>query len=186
MLQKILLFVIIPLILTKYLKCKVWSFWKIQKSSFIYGISFWLLWAFVIWITYFLLNEYIDWEAIKESISNRWVNQTTFIFIFVYIMFWNSLVEEFFFRWVIFNNLINYSKKIAYFLSSILFALYHITIFWTWFEGSILLLALFWLFLWAMFFAWLFEKTKWIWWAWIFHIIADLVILIIWYIEIFL
>lgn len=185
MLQKILFFIIIPIILSKYLNYKVGCFWKIQKSSFLYGILFWLLWVLVIWITYYFLRNIIDWSVITESLTNRWINQTTFIFIFAYIMFWNSLVEEYFFRWIIFNSLLDYSKKIAYFSSSILFAIYHITIFWTWFYGYILLLALFWLFLWALFFAWLYEKTKWIWWAWFFHIIADFIILIIWYIEIF-
>jgi len=185
LIQKVISFILIPIILSYYLSYPVGKFWKIKKTSFIYWIWFWVLWAFVIWLTYYLLKDIIDWVAIKESINDRGVNNTTFIFIFVYIMFWNSLLEEYFFRWVIFNSLKDYSKKLAYFTSSILFALYHITIFWTWFHSWILLLALFWLFMWAMFFAWLYEKTKWIWWAWIIHIIADLVILIIWYIELF-
>lgn len=185
MIQKILSFIIIPIFLWKYLKERFWRFWKINKKSFIYWISLWLFWAFVIFVTYFFLKDSIEWWAINESLAIRWVNSQTFIFVFLYIMFWNSLVEEYFFRWVIFNFLFNYSKILAYILSSLLFALYHFAIFWTWFHWYILLLALFWLFAWWLFFAWLYKKTDWIWWAWIFHILVDLVILILWYIELF-
>jgi len=185
MLQKILSFIIVPIILWYHLKHSFWKFWKINKSSFLYWIWFWLLWATIVWITYYFLRDLIDWQAINESLNNRWVTKATFIFIFIYIMFGNSLVEEYFFRWVIFNSLLKHSKKLAYFTSSILFALYHMAIFWTWFSWWIMWLAIFWLFIWAVFFAWLYEKTKWIWWAWIFHIIADLIILVIGYIELF-
>ena len=185
MIQKIISFIILPVILGKYLWITFWKFWSIQKSSVLYWLWFWILWATVIWLTYYFLNEVIEWQAIRESLDVRWITSTTFLFIFIYIMFWNSLLEEYFFRWIIFRSLMKYSKKFAYIISSIMFTLYHFTIFWTRFHSYILWLALFWLFIWGLFFAWLYEKTKWIWWAWIFHIIADLVILIIWYIEFF-
>jgi uncharacterized protein len=185
MTQKILSFIVIPIILWYYLKHSFWKFWKINKSSFLYWIWFWIFWATVIAIAYYFLRDLIDWQAINESLNNRWVTKATFIFIFIYIMFWNSLLEEYFFRWVIFHSLLEHSKKLAYFASSILFALYHMAIFATWFSWWIMWLAIFWLFLWAMFFAWLYQKTKWIWAAWIFHIIADAIILVIGYVELF-
>lgn len=184
-LQKIISFIILPIILWYYLKESFWKLGKINKSSLLYWIWFWLLWATIVWITYYILRDSIDWISIKESLTNRWVTSATFIFIFIYIMFGNSLIEEYFFRWVIFHSLLKHSKKLAYSTSSILFALYHMAIFWTWFSWFILYLAVFWLFMWAIFFSWLYQKTKWIWAAWIFHIIADLVILIIGYIELF-
>lgn len=185
MVQKIVSFVVLPIVLSQCLWFTFWKFWSIQKSSAIYWLSFWILWATIIWWAYYFLQNIIEWNAISTSLTVRWVTSTTFIFIFLYIMFWNSLVEEYFFRSIIFRSLKEYSRKIAYIVSSLLFALYHFAIFGTWFHGYILLLALFWLFAWGIFFDWLYEKTKGIWGAWIFHIIADLIILIIWYIEFF-
>ncbi len=186
MIQKIVLFVILPIFILKYFSKKFSKFWVISKSSFLYWIWFWILWAFAIWITYYFLQDSIEWESIKESITSRWVNGVTFIFIFAYIMFWNSLIEEFFFRWIVFDSLLKYFKSFAYIFSSLLFSLYHFAIFGTWFQWYILLLAFVWLFLWGLFFSWLYKKTNGIWWAYIFHIIVDLVILVIWYNELFI
>jgi len=185
MIQKILSFVIIPIIIWYILKSPFGRFWKVTKQSFIYGLSLWILWWLAIFIAYYLLKDVIEWTAIQESMTSRWINETTFILVFLYIMFWNSLVEEYFFRWIIFNTLKDNHKLSAYLLSSIAFSLYHITIFQTWFHWYILLIALVWLFLWWLFFAWLYKKTSWIWGAWIFHILADAVILVIWYYTFF-
>lgn len=181
MFQKVITFIVIPLFLGKIMWFTFWKFWKINKRSFLYWTWFWIIWVFVISLTYFLLSNIISWEAISQSLTNREVNETTFIFIFVYIMFWNSLVEEYFFRWIIFNSLIKRYEKTAYILSSSMFSFYHFAIFWAWFKWYILWLAIFWLFIWGLFFAWLYKKTKWIWSAWIFHIFSDFIILIIWY-----
>lgn len=185
MIQKLSLFILIPLIISFLFKIEFWRFGKFTKKSLFYGIWFWVLSWIIVIISYFFLKDFIDWNAIKNSINSRWVTKSTFVIIFAYIMFWNSLVEEYFFRGIIFNIWKNINNLFAYFISSIAFSLYHITIFWTWFHGYILVLALFWLFLWWLFFAWLYKKTSWIWSAYIFHIIVDLAILIIWYIEIF-
>jgi membrane protease YdiL (CAAX protease family) len=185
MIQKVLSFIVIPIILSKYLWFTFWKFWKVEKSSILYWFWFGLFWAIVIWLSYYLLRDSIQWWDIASSLNSRGITSTTFIFIFIYIMFWNSLVEEYFFRWIIFRSLKDFSKKFSYIISSTMFALYHFAIFGTWFHWYLLWLALFWLFVWGLFFAWLYEETKWIWWAWIFHIIADFVILVIWYIEFF-
>jgi membrane protease YdiL (CAAX protease family) len=150
-----------------------------------YGIWFGLLSVVIISIAYYFLRESIDWQAIRTSANARGVNETTFLLAFAYIMFGNSLVEEYFFRGVIFRNALWISQIFAYLLSACMFSLYHITIFGTWFSGFILWLALFGLFIGGLFFAWLYKKTGGIWWAWIFHIFADLTILVIGYVEIF-
>lgn len=185
MTQKILSFIIIPLLLWKYLHISFWRFWKLDKKSIVYWLWFWVLWVFVIWLAYILLKDVIDWQAIWNSMNSRDINSNTFIIIFLYIMFWNSFIEEYFFRWIVFRSLSKFTLKYAYLISSIMFSLYHIVIFWTWFKWYLLFIALLWLFIWWLFFAWLFNKTKGIWSAWIFHILADAIILIIWYITFF-
>lgn len=182
MFQKILSFIIIPIILAKYFWFKIW---KIKKLDFKYWLWLWFLSVFIISISYYFLGNLISWSDISESLTIRGVTSNTFIFIFLYIMFWNSLIEEYFFRWIIFNLFQKSHNFFAYLISSLMFALYHFAIFWAWFQWIILILAVFGLFIWWLFFAWLYEKTKWIWAAWIFHICADSIILVIWYIELF-
>lgn len=73
----------------------------------------------------------------------RHINEKTFTIIFLYIMFGNSLLEEYFFRGIIYYQASQISKPFAYLLSALMFSLYHIVIFSTWFSGYILGLALF-------------------------------------------
>lgn len=185
MTQKILTFVLIPLSLWNLWKTQIGKFGRIGKGSAKYGIGFGILSVCIISIAYYFLRDTIDWRAIQTSANARGVNETTFLVAFAYIMFGNSLVEEYFFRGVIFRNALDISSIFAYILSALMFSLYHITIFGTWFSGFVLWLALFGLFVGGLFFAWLYKKTGGIWWAWIFHIFADLTILVIGYVEIF-
>lgn len=107
-----------------------------------YGIGFGIFSAFVIGATYFLLRGAIDWQAIHTSMEARHITETTFILVFLYIMLGNSLLEEYFFRGVVFRHLLGYSTSVAYIVSSLMFSLYHMTIFQSWFTGYILALAL--------------------------------------------
>jgi membrane protease YdiL (CAAX protease family) len=139
----------------------------------------------IIGITYLLLRESIDWSAIRASMEGRHITESTFFLVFLYIMFGNSFIEEYFFRGVVFYQLVSHTRIWAYIVSALMFSLYHIAIFGTWFSGWILGLALFWLICGGLFFSWLYERTGGIWWAWIFHIFADLAILVIGYMEFF-
>jgi uncharacterized protein len=186
MMQKVVSFLVIPLALAYIWKQRVGQAGKINRLSIIYGVSLGLVSMVVIWVTYMLLRDMIDWSAIRMSMESRGITETTFIFVFLYIMFGNSLLEEYFFRGIVHSQMSRISSLGAYVLSALMFSLYHITIFGTWFSGWILGLALFWLILGWAFFSWLYERTWGIWSAWIFHIFADLAILIIGYVEFFL
>ena len=73
-----------------------------------YGVVFGVLSIGIITIAYYFLRETIDWQAIQTSANARGVNETTFLLTFAYIMFGNSLVEEYFFRGVVFRNALVY------------------------------------------------------------------------------
>ncbi len=64
----------------------------------------------VIALTYFLLRDSIDWGAIGVSMEARHINETTFLLVFFYIMFGNSLLEEYFFRGIVFRQLLSISQ----------------------------------------------------------------------------
>lgn len=185
MIQKIVSFLVIPLILGYIWKQSVGRAGQMRKKSIIYGVSLGLVSMIIIGVTYLFLRESIDWSAIRASMESRGIIETTFIMVFLYIMFGNSLLEEYFFRGVVHHQMSSISRVSAYAFSALMFSLYHVTIFGTWFSGWILGLALFGLIAGGVFFSWLYERTGGIWSAWIFHIFADLAILIIWYMEFF-
>jgi membrane protease YdiL (CAAX protease family) len=108
------------------------------------------------------------------------ITAANFIFIAIYITLGNSLLEEFFFRGFIFLNLRQLGKeKFAYLFSALLFAIYHISIFQSWFTLPLMLLSLFGLFTIGIVFNWLNTKTNTIINSWIVHIFADLAIILI-------
>lgn len=185
MLQKVMSFVVVPAMLSYILRQKVGRVGTWSRESLMYGSGFWLLSVIVISGAYFLLSDMIEWEHIRNSLETRHITSNTFLLIFAYIMFGNSLVEEYFFRGVVFWNTLRISRIAAYIVSALMFSLYHMTIFGTWFSGSLLALALFGLFIGGIFFAWLYQKTWGVWGAWIFHIFADLTLLVIGYGELF-
>lgn len=185
LLQKICSFLLIPILVASIFKETVGKAGSMSRFWLFLGIGLWIISAGIIALTYSFLREYIDWQAIHSSMEARHINEKTFTIIFLYIMFGNSLLEEYFFRGIIYYQASQISKPFAYLLSALMFSLYHIVIFSTWFSGYILGLALFWLFMGGIFFSWLYEKTGGIWSAWIFHIFADLAILIIGYVKFF-
>ncbi len=134
MIQKVLSFLIIPLILGYIWKYAVGRAGKMSRTSVIYGVSLGLISMVVIGVTYILLRDQINWLAIGVSMESRGITETTFIIVFLYIMFGNSLLEEYFFRGIVHYNMSNISKLGAYALSALMFSLYHITIFGTWFS----------------------------------------------------
>lgn len=142
MMQKVLSFFILPLILAYILKQKVGRAGKVNRLSILYGVSLGLLSMILIGVTYILLRDMIDWSAIRMSMESRGITEATFVIVFLYIIFGNSLLEEYFFRGIVHYNMSSISREGAYILSALMFSLYHITIFGTWFSGWILGLAL--------------------------------------------
>jgi uncharacterized protein len=143
MIQKVVSFLVVPLILAYIWKQRVGRAGKMSRTSVIYGVSLGLASMVVIGVTYIFLRDMIDWSAIGASMEARGITETTFVAVFLYIMFGNSLLEEYFFRGIVHYQMSSISRVGAYALSSLMFSLYHITIFGTWFSGWILGLALF-------------------------------------------
>jgi len=147
------------------------------RAGFIMGIG-----AFgIIIIAYLVLKEYIDLGNIMVELENNVkVTKNTFIFIAIYITFINSLIEEFFFRGFIFMNLYeNTNKFIASVFSALLFSLYHMAMFKTWFDPAIMAVALLGLFLTGTIFNWLSIKSKNFINPWIVHLFGDAAIMTI-------
>ncbi|MER2091068.1 MAG: CPBP family glutamic-type intramembrane protease, partial [Sporosarcina sp.] len=93
----------------------------------------------IIVAVFVVLQPFIDIDALIVDLSAAGVTTITFPFIALYILFGNSILEEFFFRGLL-PNLIGKSP-FRVVLPSFLFAIYHISIFLPWFSPILLALA---------------------------------------------
>lgn len=174
---KILLFLGIPLILFYKKGFSFLHFGKIDRQSssaaIIGGISV----MTVIVVSFIKLRTFIDIDALLLSLGEIGVTASTFPFIAAYILFGNSLLEEFFFRGFLPSFFNRFWSRIL--IPSFLFALYHITIFLTWFSLPLLTLAVFGLWIGGIIFQLVNENSKTILPSWIIHICADLGVLLV-------
>lgn len=182
---KIILFLAIPIIYIKFIKKESikesLNLKKIHKTHLKLGFIFGMISFFIILITFFILKDSLDINAILGDMENKSkINKSNFIFIGFYITFVNSFLEEFFFRGFVFLNLYkkNY-RKTGYVYSSFLFGIYHIGIFKSWFNPYLIALALLGLISVGFIFDYLDTKSDNLINSWIVHILADSAIIII-------
>jgi len=182
---KIAFFIFIPYAYNKIIKKQKLSltinYKNIDKDHLKMGFLFGILSFLIILISYYVLRNIINLQSISESLQSKSkITAANFIFVGLYITLGNSFLEEYFFRGFIFLNLYELkSKKCAYIYSSLLFGLYHIAIFKTWFNIGLVGLALIGLISIGFIFNWLDTKSKNFINSWIVHILADSAIIII-------
>lgn len=181
---KVILFGVIPYGLYYFFN-KVSSFKLIKvnrnDNSIKTGLLLGGLVLAIIWGTYFIVKSYIDLDLIaNELMGSNLITPKNYPFVALYITFGNSFLEEFFFRGFIFLQLhaLGY-KKVAYIFSALLFAIYHVAIFKTWFSLWLILLAVIGLFIGGIIFNYIDYKSKSIINSWLVHICADIAIIVI-------
>jgi membrane protease YdiL (CAAX protease family) len=182
---KVLFFILIPYLYMKLIKKQPFSksinYKNIEKHHLKLGFLFGILSFLIILIAYYVLRDIINLQGISEDLQNKSkITASSFIFVGFYITLGNSFIEEYFFRGFIFLNLYELkSKKFAYIYSSLLFGVYHIGIFKTWFNVKLVGLALIGLISIGFVFNYLDTKSKNFVNSWIVHILADSAIIII-------
>lgn len=127
---------------------------------------------------YFTIGTFFDFSQVTEALNeNVGVNKENFVFVAIYISFANSLLEEFFFRGFIFMNLRRLaSRKSAYLVSSLAFAMYHVAMMSGWFSIWLFFLLLAALIVAGIIFDWLNEKQQNIYTSWFVHMFANFAI----------
>lgn len=174
---KVFMFFILPLIYVGVDKSiNILDYFKIKSRrqflrSLVLGISIYML----IIGAYFILTTYINLSEIREILYKSGdITRGNFLYVAVYISFFNSLLEEFFFRGFIFLSLKKRSSRtIAYIVSALAFSLYHIGIMVDWFNIVIFFLALIALFIGGLVFNYLNEENKNIYNSWLVHMFAN-------------
>ena len=127
---------------------------------------------------YVIIRGFLDMSAIETSIiSNMEVDRNNFVIVALYISFFNSLMEEFFFRGFSCLKLGERGGKVfPYLISSGAFALYHLSMVRGWSSPLITFLAILGLFLSGIFFNLLNDKNKNIYNSYMVHMFANFAI----------
>lgn len=130
---------------------------------------------------FLLIRNSIDVSAIADDLNHRMkIGGSLMVLAALYTTFINSFIEEYFFRGLLFLGLKHQGKKgIGYLASSLLFALYHVTIFLQWFSWPMMVVAIGGLVIGGLIFAWFADRTDSLLGAWLIHITADAVLMIL-------
>ncbi len=182
---KLLLFISIPLFYGYFLKrhdaSRYLRLRSGNKNTILIGLISGVIFAAILFGGYYLLKSYIDLKPVYSELEGRLkITPMNFIYAALYITFFNSFIEEFFFRGFIFLNLYEEGYKIlSYVFSSLLFAAYHVAIFKNWFSPVIFVISLVGLTVVALFFNLMNRKSKSIFNSWISHMLADCTIMVI-------
>lgn len=174
---KLLLFVGIPLIVLYKKEIQYLQFKKTNRQNQHVAILLGILILSMIILSFYLLDSFIDIDLILLNLTNNGVTPTVFPFIALYILLGNSLLEEFFFRGFLTQFFTRTWCRI--FIPSFFFAIYHISIFLTWFSLPLLLLAITGLWIGGMLFQIVNEKSGTILSSWIMHMFADAGIILV-------
>ena len=177
---KIILFLTIPLIFVKVGRSiSIKDYFKISsKKQLLISLGLGIGVYIIILGAYFILKSFINLDNIQDILLERLnVDKDNFIFVALYISFFNSLLEEFFFRGFIFLSLLKTSGRYkAYIISAFAFAIYHVAIMVGWFNIALFLVALSGLFIGALIFNYLNEKNNNIYNSWLVHMFANFAI----------
>lgn len=132
-------------------------------------------------VVYHFIKQYIDIETLVLEFEQKYrINKDNILYYSIYLTFVNSLLEEFFFRGFIFLNLKKIGmKSVGYIVSSLAFAIYHVSNFQNWFNIGVFVLAIIGLFVGGMIFNYLDDEENTFLNSWFVHICADLAIVLI-------
>lgn len=177
---KLLLFMGLPVLYTgldRNVKLKEIFKLKSKKQlllSVVLGLGVYI----IIFGAYLVLKNFIDLENIKRIMEKSInVNRDNFVLVAIYISFINSLLEEFFFRGFIFLNFKKLMKReVAYIISAIAFAIYHVAIMANWFTIPLFILAMTGLFVGGLIFNYLNDENSNIYSSWLVHMAANFAI----------
>ena len=177
---KLLLFLGIPLLVhIVYKQDIIYRTSTVGLTSVLPGICIGAGVIVIILIAYLLFKSYIDAGSIMAELNEKSrITKETYLYTGIYISLGNSFLEEFFFRKYIFLGLYRSgSVKLAYVASALLFSVYHLAIFNTWFSPTVLLLALLGLLAAGLILNYITAKTGSLLSSWIIHICSNIAII---------
>ncbi|MPM74408.1 hypothetical protein SDC9_121396 [bioreactor metagenome] len=146
-----------------------------KKSIIFYFVLCICVYAIII-ITFIIIQKIYDFSNITSVLETNYsIDKSNYIYVFLYISFINSFLEELFFRKFAFLTLAKHSSfKFANIFSAAAFSIYHVSIIKGWFSASLFLVIIVALFICGLFFNYIDSKNKTIYPSWLIHITANL------------
>ena len=179
---KIIFFLLIPILYFIIWKTETVEF----KTLFHFdskGMKLSIILAFIIYgaivCGFFLTRNAFDFSMVTENLtSGMRIDINNFIYVAIYITFFNSLLEEFFFRGFGFITLKKYvNRTVSYLVSPVLFAIYHMGMTFGSYDLLILCVMMSGLFAGGIIFNFLNEKYGNLYQSWFVHMAADAAIM---------
>ncbi|HJM44593.1 MAG TPA: type II CAAX endopeptidase family protein [Candidatus Poseidoniaceae archaeon] len=176
-------------ILTKILMISIPLYWyfKLEERSFSWspiknkndlfvGFGFGIGMSAVMGIAWLLFGSQIDQGALKELLEgNGLTNPIIYLGVTIYWICGNSLLEEFVFRWFIFEKFeAKVGSNYALYLSATAFTLHHTIAMLYMFPISLTILASFGIFIGGLLWSWLYLRYRSIWVVFLSHAIVDI------------
>lgn len=152
--------------------------WQNYKKYFSHALGWGFLFSIIYFSAFFVFQNMIPAELIVQKLqSAAAITATNIVFIGLYIILINSLLEEFFWRGFFFKEMhALHGWLFAYLMTGIGFSLYHVAYFWQWFTYSgIFAIAVAGLFFYSLFMCMLFQKYQDLFTCWIIHALVDIV-----------
>jgi membrane protease YdiL (CAAX protease family) len=175
---KVVFFLVIPIILFRKMKFTFMEFKKVDKKSLQIAVGSGIAVMLVIIAAFVILMPFIDIDSLLFDLADLvGVTGAVFPIVAIYILFGNSLLEEFFFRGLL-PDLFKQSRW-RWVLPSLFFAVYHVAIFLPWFDWPILVLAVVGLWIGGFIFQLANERSKTIFPSWTIHMFADVGVLLV-------
>jgi len=148
-----------------------------NKNDLVVGFGFGVIMSAAIGIAWFLFGDNIDQESIKGLLEGNGL--TNPIIYFSVTMYWiciNSLLEEFVFRWFIFEKFeAKLGSNYSLYLSAGAFTLHHSIAMLYMFPISLNILASIGVFIGGLLWSWLYLRFRSIWVVFLSHAIVDIV-----------
>ena len=176
-------------ILTKILMISIPLYWyfKLEGKSFSWspiknkndlfvGFGFGIAMSAVMGIAWLLFGSQIDQGALKELLEGSGLtNPIIYLGVTIYWICGNSLLEEFVFRWFIFEKFeAKVGSNYALYLSATAFTLHHSIAMLYMFPISLTILASFGIFIGGLLWSWLYLRYRSIWVVFLSHAIVDI------------
>ena len=174
---KVTLFLVIPFILFEKVGFPFLKLRQTDKKSMLIAIGSGLTITGIIIGAFIILQPFINIDALVIDLAAAGITPSVFPFVAFYILFGNSLLEEFFFRGLLPNLFVK--SRLRFILPSFFFAIYHIAIFLPWFSPALLILAVTGLWIGGIIFQLANERSQTILPSWTIHMFADIGVLLV-------
>ena len=127
--------------------------------------------------SFFIFKDFIDIKSITDEINKvASINLSNIIFIGAYIIIFNSILEEYFWRSFIFEELQKTIKPyLAYLISALAFSFHHVVFFYNWFTPTFFILITIGLVGYALIMNFIWKRYRELFSCWLPHAMVDVV-----------